>query len=98
MAWNKLYREKRKGGIGKRMKYLSIALREKMALEEDRECIKVCKDKYLNNPSHFLRVTSPPYGYPFWNGMIKFRDWIGKKVTWETIITFGRITGLEINL
>jgi len=59
------------------MKHLKLALRVKMkwniAIEEDREWVKVCKPKYLNNKNHFLRISNPPYGSPFSNEIIKIK-------------------------
>jgi len=88
VAWNKLCREKSKGGIGlRRMKHLNLVLRDKMdwqlPLKEDKDWIKICKSKYLNNHNQFLRIANPPYGSPFWNGIIKLKDWLGKNVKWE---------------
>lgn len=55
----------------------------KLAMEEDREWIRVCQEKYLQGEKSILIVQNPPYGSPFWNGLMQTKDLITNHIAWE---------------
>lgn len=88
MAWKTICRDKKEGGLGiSHVTIVSEALRGKMAwrlaTEENKQWIDVCRRKYLQKDNPFLRVEKLPYGYPFWNGLVLVQKKINRCITWR---------------
>lgn len=55
----------------------------KLCHNEDREWVKICKNKYLEESNSLLTLRNPPKGSSFWNGLVEMRNYIMVKSIWE---------------
>lgn len=55
----------------------------KIATEENRDWVELCKAKYLQKTQSILRIENPPQGSTFWNGLMQVKKLISDFTRWE---------------
>ena len=102
LAWDKLTKPKREGGMGFRdLRLFNQAILAKQAwrllVNPDSLCAKVLKAKYYPN-GHILDTDFPQATSVNWQGIVHGLDLLKKEWAMEKMLIFGEIIGYQESL